>query len=91
MENWFQFIFPNFLAAVLRSTALCIPLRNILRKGFVTTVLTLLTHALQSHTVLCVFFAMMQKQFCRVFQLFASAVKQFYQKNTWKNSQIIFT
>jgi len=33
---------------------------------------------------------MIQKQFFRVFQLFAQEVKQFYQENTWKNSQIIF-
>jgi len=26
----------------------------------------------------------------RVFQLFSQEVKKFYQKNTWKNSQIIF-
>jgi len=33
---------------------------------------------------------MIQKQFFRVFQLFAPEVKYFYEKNTWKNSQIIF-
>jgi len=33
---------------------------------------------------------MIQKQFFRIFQLFAPEVKHFYQKNTWKNSQIIF-
>jgi len=33
---------------------------------------------------------MIQKQFFRVFQLFAPKVKHFYEKNTWKNSQIIF-
>jgi len=33
---------------------------------------------------------MIQKQFFRVFQLFSQEVKYFYQKNTWKNSQIIF-
>jgi len=31
---------------------------------------------------------MIQKQFFRVFQLFSPEVKYFYQKNTWKNSQI---
>ena len=31
---------------------------------------------------------MIQKQFFRVFQLFASLFKHLYQKNTWKNSQI---
>ena len=32
---------------------------------------------------------MIEKQFFRVFQLFAPEVKYFYEKNTWKNSQII--
>jgi len=33
---------------------------------------------------------MIQKQFIRLFQLIAPEVKHFYQKNTSKNSQIIF-
>jgi len=33
---------------------------------------------------------MIQKQLFRVFQLVAPEVKFFNQKNTWKNSQIIF-
>jgi len=33
---------------------------------------------------------MIEKQFFRVFQLFAQEVKHFYQKNTGKNSQIVF-
>jgi len=33
---------------------------------------------------------MIQKQVFSVFQLFAPEGKDFYQKNTWKNSQIIF-
>jgi len=32
---------------------------------------------------------MIQKQFFRVFKLFVPEFKDFYQKNTWKNSQII--
>jgi len=40
------------LAAVLRSAGLCIPLRKILSKWFVTTVLTLPTHVLQPHRIL---------------------------------------
>jgi len=32
---------------------------------------------------------MIPKQFFRVFQFFVLQVKHFYQKNTWKNSQII--
>jgi len=78
------------LAGVLRSSALCIRLLNILRKWFATTVLTLPTHVFQPYKILCGFSAMIQKQFFRVFQLFAPEVKHFYQKNTWKNSRIIF-
>jgi len=33
---------------------------------------------------------MIQKQIFRAFQLFAQEVKHFHQKNTWRNSQIIF-
>jgi len=33
---------------------------------------------------------MIQKQVFRVFQLIAPEVKHFYQRNTWKNSQIMF-
>jgi len=33
---------------------------------------------------------MIQKTFFRVFQLFAQEVKYFYQKNTRKNSKIVF-
>jgi len=33
---------------------------------------------------------MIQKQFFRVSQLFSPEVKYFYQKNTWKNPQVIF-
>ena len=71
-------------------TVLCIWLRNILRKWFVTTVLTLRTHVLQPHKILCGFSVMIQKTFFRVFQLFAQEVKYFYQKNTRKNSKIVF-
>jgi len=62
----------------------------ILRKWFVTTVLILPTHVLQPRTILYGFSVMIQKQFFRVFQLFDSEVKHFYQNNTWKNWQIIF-
>jgi len=84
--NLSQFI----LAAVLRSAAVCIRLRNILRKWFVITVLTLPTHVPQSHRILYGFSVMIQKQLFPVFQLFVREVKHFYQKNTWTNSQIIF-
>jgi len=57
----------------------------------VTMVLTLPTHVLQPHRILYGFCIMIQKQLFRVFkQLTAPEVKHFYQKNTWKNSQIIF-
>jgi len=32
---------------------------------------------------------MIQNQFFRVFQIFATEAKHFYQKNSWKNPQII--
>jgi len=35
------------------------------------------------------FSVMIQKQFFRIFQPFSQEIKHFYQKNTWKNSQII--
>jgi len=48
----------------------------ILRKCFVTSVLTLHTHVLQPHVrILYEFSVMIQKQFFRVFQLFAPEVK----------------
>jgi len=53
-------------AAVLRSAALCIRLRNISRKWFVTKVLTLLTYVLQPHTILCGLSVMIQKLSIRV-------------------------
>jgi len=56
----------------------------------VTTVLILLTHVPQPHRILYVFSIMIQKQSFRVFQLIAPEVQHFYQKNTWKNLQIIF-
>jgi len=59
------------------------------RKWFVTTVLTLPTHVLQPHRILYGFSVMSQKQLFRVFQLFATEVRHFYQKNTWKNSKIL--
>jgi len=71
-------------------TFLCIWPRNILRNWFMTTVLTLPTHVLQPRRILYGFSVMIQKQFFRVFQLFAQEVKYFYQKNTWKNPQIVF-
>jgi len=67
------------LAAVFRSSALCIWLRSILRKWFVTTVLTLPTDVLQLRRILYGFSVMIQKQFFRAFQLFAQEVKYFYQ------------
>ena len=70
------------LAAVLLSAALCIRPQNILRKWFVTTVSTVSIHALQPYIILCGFSVMIQKQFFRVFQLFAPEFKYFYQKNT---------
>jgi len=69
------------LAAVLRSAALCLWLQNILRKWFVTTLLTLSTHVLQPHRNWYGFCVMIENQFFRVFQIFALEVKLFYHKN----------
>ena len=77
IKNWWHLI---ILAAVLRSAAFCVRLRNTLRKWFVTTVLTLPTHVLRPHIILYWFSVIIQKQFFRVFQLFAPEVKNFYQR-----------
>jgi len=45
-------------------------------------VLTLPTHVLQPDRIWYGFSVMIQKQFFRVFQIFAPEVKYFYQKNT---------
>ena len=55
-----------------------------------STVLNLPAHIPQPHRISYGFSLMIQKQFFRVFQLFASEVKHFYEINTWKNSLIIF-
>jgi len=47
-----------------------------------TTVLNLLTHVLQPHRILYGFTVVIQKQFIRVFHLFAPEVKNFFEKNT---------
>ena len=52
--------------------------------------LTSLRPCLQHHRILCGIYLMIRKQFFRVFQRFVPEVKYFCQKNTWKNSQIIF-
>jgi len=88
-QNWFQVIYPNLSWMQYLVLLPCACLRNILRKWFMTTVLTLPTHVLQPHRILFGFSVRIQKQFFHVFQLFALEVEYFYLKNTWKNSQII--
>jgi len=83
-------IYPGCSIAFCCLIVYSIWLRNISRKWFVTTVSNLLTHVLQLHRILYGFSAMIQKQFFRLFHLFAPEVKYFYEKNTRKNSQIIF-
>ena len=78
IKNWFQY-------CVLLP---CVWLRNILGEWFVTTV-TLPTHVLQPQNFVRIFCNDSEAIF-RVFQLFSLEVKYFYQKNTWKNSQVIF-
>jgi len=77
------------LAAVLRSAALCILLRNILRKWFVTAVLTLLACPATSYNFVRFFCHGSEAINSRMSALCAE-VKHFYQKHTWKNLQIIF-
>ena len=60
-----------------------------LRKWFVTTVLTLPTYVLQPHNFERIFCNDSEAIF-RVFQLFSQEAKYLYHKNIWKNSQIIF-
>jgi len=47
------------------------------------------THVLQPHIILHGLSVIIQNKFYSVFELIAPEVKYFYQKNTWKNSQII--
>jgi len=76
------------LAAVLRYVALCILLRNILRKWFVTPVLTLPTCPATSQ--LCTVFLSWFRSNSFSYSALCQEVQHFYQKHTWKNSQIIF-
>jgi len=89
-QNWFQLIYQNLSWLQYCVLLPCVWLRNILSKWFVTTVLTLPTLVLLQPQNFVRISAMIQKQLFRVFQLFFQEVKYFYQKNTWKNSQIIF-
>jgi len=70
------------MGGVLLSAALCIRLRNVLRRWFLTKVLNLPTRVLQPYKILCGFSVIIQKQFYGVFQLFVLEVKHFYQKST---------
>ena len=89
IENWFQVIYQNLSCLQYCVLLPCVRLRNILRKWFVTTVLTLPTHVLQPHNFVRIFCNNSEVIF-HEFQLFSKEVKYFYPKNTSKNSQIIF-
>jgi len=89
IKNWFQLIYQNLSWLQYCILLPCVWLRNILRKWFVTTVLTLPTHFLQPQNFVRIFCNDSEAIF-HVFQLLSQDVKYFYQKNTWKNSQIIF-
>ena len=86
---WFQLIYQNLSWLQYCVLLPCVWLRNILRKWFVTTVLTLPTHVLQPQNFVWIF-CNDSEAILRVFQLFSQEVKYFYQKNTWKNSRILF-
>jgi len=85
IKNWFQLIYQNLSWLQYCVLLPCGWLRNILRKWFVTTVLTLPTHVLQPQNFVRIFCNDSEALF-REFQLFSQEVKYFYQKNTWKNS-----
>ena len=70
IKNWFQLIYPNLSWLQYCVLLPCVWLRNILRKWFVTTVLTLPTHVLQLHRILYGFSVMIQKQFFAYFRSF---------------------
>jgi len=89
IKNLFQLNYQNLSWLQYCVLLPCVWLRNILRKWFVTTVLTIPTHVLQPQNFVRIFCNDSEAIF-RVFQLFSQDVKYFYQKNTWKNSQIIF-
>ena len=81
VKNCFQLIYLNFSGCCIALCCLVQPIRfgNILRKWFMTTVLTLPTCPATSQN-LYGFSVMIQKQFFRVFQLFSPEVRYFYQK-----------
>ena len=89
IENWFQLIYQNLSWLQCYVLLPCVWLRNILRKWFVTTVLTLPTPVLQPQNFVRIFCNDSEAIF-HVFQLFSNEVKYFYPDNTWKNSQMIF-
>ena len=87
IKNWFQLIYPSLSWLQYCVLLPCVWLRNIIRKCFVTTVLTLPTHVLQPQKFVRIFFND-PKAIFRVFQLFSQEDKYSYKKNTWKSSQI---
>jgi len=70
IKNWFQLIHQNLSWLQYCVLLTCVWLRNILRKWFVTTVLTLPTHVLQPHGILYGFSVLIQKQFLAYFSSF---------------------
>ena len=69
IENWFQLIYQNLSWLQYCVLLPCVWLRNILRKWFLTTVLTLPTHVLQPQNFVRIF-VMIQKQFFTYFSSF---------------------
>jgi len=89
IKNWFQLIYPNLSWLQYCVLLPCEWVRNILHKWFVTTVLTLPTHVLWPQNFVRIFCNDSEAMFA-YFSPFSKEVKHFYQKNTSKNSQIIF-
>ena len=90
IKNWFQLIYLNsswLLYCVLLPCVYDIETSHVSGSWLQ---FELYPHVLQPHRILYGFSVMIQKQFFRIFQLFAPEVKHFHRIHTWKNSQIIF-
>ena len=84
IKNWLQLIYQNLSWLQYCVLLPCVWLRNILRKWFVITVLTLPTHVLLQPQNFVRIFCNDSEAIFRVFQLFSQEVKYFYQKKHLK-------
>ena len=84
-KNWFQLIYQNLSWLQYCVLLPCVWLRNILRKWFIPTVLTLRTHVLLQPQNFVQIFCNDSEAIFHVFQLLSQEVKYIYLINTWKN------